>query len=222
MTKESCKKISNSARVVAYSISDDVEIKLRRIILQILESYNCTDLMSPIFTSVKELIINAIKANFKNIYFEDYAPKNKSNEIIEYETALQLFNLEMSSDNTTYFEKFARKDDMKAEIELWTDEKTLHVQVANPVKMTDTELQNVKKKLLDAENCKDLADYCIKNINDPHREGAGLGLILIMMMLKSLQAPSDSLVITTEQNKTVAYLKIPLINKIRFSSRQGD
>ncbi len=167
--------------------------------------------MAPIFISVKELIINAIKANFKNIYFEDYAPKNSSNEIIKYEKALELFQLEISREKSKYFENFARKDDIKAVIDLWTDEKTLHIQVVNPVKMTETELQNVKKKLLDAENCRDLADYCIKNIDDPYREGAGLGLILIIMMLKSLQAPKDSLVITSEPNRTTAYLRIPLV-----------
>jgi len=199
---------------VAYSISDDVEMQLRQILFAILQKYNCTDLMAPIYTSIKELVINAIKANFKNIYFEDYAPQNSSNDIIKYEKALELFKLEISRENSNYFEKMARREDIMAVIDLWTDEKMLHVKVANPVTMTDTELRNVNKKLIDAENCKDLADYCIKNLDDPYREGAGLGLILIMMMLKSLQAPKDSLVITTEPRMTTAYLKIPLGNDL--------
>ncbi len=199
---------------MAYSISDDVEMQLRQILFAILQKYNCTDLMAPIYTSIKELVINAIKANFKNIYFEDYAPQNSSNDIIKYEKALELFKLEISRENSNYFEKMARREDIMAVIDLWTDEKMLHVKVANPVTMTDTELRNVNKKLIDAENCKDLADYCIKNLDDPYREGAGLGLILIMMMLKSLQAPKDSLVITTEPRMTTAYLKIPLGNDL--------
>ncbi len=214
MRKSSGHRTINSARVVAYSISDDVEMQLRQILFAILQKYNCTDLMAPIYTSIKELVINAIKANFKNIYFEDYAPQNSSNDIIKYEKALELFKLEISRENSNYFEKMARREDIMAVIDLWTDEKMLHVKVANPVTMTDTELRNVNKKLIDAENCKDLADYCIKNLDDPYREGAGLGLILIMMMLKSLQAPKDSLVITTEPRMTTAYLKIPLGNDL--------
>lgn len=210
MTKPSIIKTINSAQVVAYSISDDVEIRVRGIIYDILERYNCTDLMAPIYASVKELIINAIKANYKNIYFEDYAPKNSSHEIIKYEKALELFKLEISRENSNFFEQYARKENIKAVIDLWTEEKTLYVQVVNPVTMTDTEISNVKKKLLDAENCKDIADYCINNMDDPYREGAGLGLILIKMMLKSLHAPADSLEIITEPNRTTAYLKIPL------------
>ncbi|HNW30005.1 MAG TPA: hypothetical protein PKN50_16115 [Spirochaetota bacterium] len=212
MRKPTAQQSITSAQVVAYSISDDVEIQLRQILFGILKRYGCTDLMAPIYTSIKELVINAIKANFKNIYFEDYAPKNSSNDIIKYEKALELFKHEISRENSNYFEKLARREDIKAVIDLWTDEKILHVKVANPVTMTDTELHNVNKKLVDAENCKDLADYCIKNLDDPYREGAGLGLILIMMMLKSLQAPKDSLVITAEPRRTTAYLKIPLVN----------
>lgn len=200
---------------MAYSISDEVEMQLRQILFEILQKYNCTELMAPIYTSIKELVINAIKANFKNIYFEDYSPKNRSHDIIKYEKALELFKLEISRENSNYFEKLARKDDIKAVIELWTDDKMLHVKVANPVTMTDRELNNVNKKLIDAESCKDLADYCIKNLDDPYREGAGLGLILIMMMLKSLQAPKESLVITSEPRSTTAYLKIPLVNEHR-------
>jgi hypothetical protein len=204
------KNPANSARVVAYTISDDIEKQIRQVILDILTEHKRTELMAPIFASVKELIINAIKANYKNIYFEDYDPKNRSYEIIDYEKALELFKLEISRDNINIFEEFARKDDMKAVIDLWTEDKTLHVRVMNPVRMTETEISNVNKKLSDAENCRDLADYCIKNIEDPYREGAGLGLILIKMMLKSLKAPRDSLVISTDKKNTTAYLKIPL------------
>lgn len=205
-----------NARVVAYSISDEVEHQVRTIIYNILEYHGCMDLMAPIYISVKELLINAIKANFKNIYFENYSPKNRSLEIIKYEKALELFNLEMSREHANYFEECARKDDIKAEIDVWTEGTVLHVQVANSAKMTASELQNVKKKLSDAENCKDIADYCIRNINDPYREGAGLGLILIIMMLKSLKAPKDSFLISSDQDRTTAYLRIPLNKNIKL------
>ncbi len=201
----------NCAQFITYTISDDVERQIRQVILDILTLYKRTELMSPIFTSVKELIINAIKANYKNIYFENYDPKNKSLGMIDYEKALELFKLEIARENVNIFEEFARRDDMKAVIDIWAEDSTLHVKVMNPVGMTDTEINNVNQKLSDAENCKDLADYCIKNIEDPHREGAGLGLVLIKMMLKSLMAPNDSLVIFTDKKNTTAYLKIPLI-----------
>lgn len=205
----------NSARVVAYAITDTVENEVRSVLSSILDSHDCVDLLAPIYTSIKELIINAIKANYKNIYFEGYNPKVKSDQLINYETALRLFQLEITRENAVTLEEFARKSDIKTEIEFWTIEKVLHVLVTNPVKMTDTELANVKRKLVDAEHCKDLADYFLSNMDDPHREGAGLGLILIMMMLKSLRAPKDSLVISSDTNKTIAYLKIPLINDVQ-------
>jgi hypothetical protein len=213
--KNNSQQPSKKVRIVAYSVSDDVEIQIKETLFKILTIRDLEDLFAPIFTCVKELIINAIKANFKNIYFENYVPMSNYQNVIAYETALQLFQLEMNREDAKHFGNIAREDDIKAEIEIWTVEDVLHVIVTNPVKMTETEYKKVKQKLKDAENCRDLADYFLKNLNDPYREGAGLGLILIMMVLKSLQAPKDSLVILSENNKTTAYLKIPLLGNVQ-------
>ena len=205
----------NNYIVSAYSISDDVEKDVREALTKILENYGCGALLAPVYVSVKELIINAIKANFKNIYFEGYSPKNNLSKQLDYETALRLFQLEISRENSFYFEQLARQNDMKAEIEFWTENNVLHVSVVNPVKMTETEIRNVRKKLNDAESCRDIADYFMKNMNDPYREGAGIGLVLIIMMLKSLKAPNDSLTISTDHTKTSAYMRIPLVSDVQ-------
>ncbi|OHD64143.1 MAG: hypothetical protein A2176_00695 [Spirochaetes bacterium RBG_13_51_14] len=165
---------------------------------------------------MKELIINAIKANYKNIYFEGYASRNRLHETLTYETSLRLFQLEMSSENAQHLERIAKKEDIKAEIELFENGNILHVIVTNPGRMTQTELKNINHKLIDAENCRDIAEYFLRNMDDPTREGAGLGLILIKMMLKSLHAPADSLTITCEENRTTAYLKVPLVTDVEI------
>jgi len=206
---------NNSARFVAYAITDSIENEVRSVLNNILTQHDCSYMLAPVYTSIKELMINAIKANYKNIYFEGYNPKIDTEQTIDYETALRLFQLEITRENAVSLEEFARASNYRTEIEVWTIEKVLHVMVTNPVKMTETELANVKRKLMDAEKCRDLADYFLNNMDDPYREGAGLGLILIMMMLKSLRAPKDSLVITSGEDRTSAYLKIPLINDVQ-------
>jgi hypothetical protein len=203
--------MSNIATVVAYAITDDVENRVKGILSEILEEHHCPDLFAPVYTSVKELLINAIKANYKNIFFENYSPRSGLHKTFDYHTGLQLFQLEMNRENANYLERIARNEDIKAEIALWAADDVLHVEVINPVTMTDIELHNVKKKLSDAESCRDIAEYFIRNIDDPLREGAGLGLILIVMMLKSLGAPTESLAISSNMNRTTAYLRIPIV-----------
>lgn len=205
----------NNYVISAYSICDEVENDIHWALSSILENHECSALLAPVYVSVKELLINAIKANYKNIYFEGYAPKSNLSRQLDYETALRLFQLEISRENSFYFEQMARKNEMKAEIELWTQNNMLHVSVINPVKMTEMEINNIRKKMNDAENCSDIAEYFMKNMNDPHREGAGIGLVLIIMMLKSLKAPNDSLSICTDDDRTTAYLKIPMINDVQ-------
>src|SRR4030042_7132102 len=145
-------------RVVAYSITNDVEKQVRAVLSYILLSHNCAILLAPIYTSIKELIINAIKANYKNIYFEGYASRNRLHETLTYETSLRLFQLERSSENAQHLERIAKKEDIKAEIELFENGNILHVIVTNPGRMTQTELKNINHKLIDAENCRDIAE----------------------------------------------------------------
>lgn len=187
-----------------------MEKEVKDALTEILSGHQCDDMLVPIYTSIKELVVNAIKANYKNIYFENYAHADSYRSYINYDVALKLFKLELSRDNAHYFEDIARREDIRADVDLWMNGEMLHIAVTNPGTMTETEAQLVRKKLDDAQHCLDVADYYLKNESDPHREGAGIGLVLITMMLKSLCAPDDSFSIHSEDNHTTAYLTIPL------------
>ena len=206
------KEISNEnadVYLVAYSVSDEVEDCVKKELEVLLKKYDLIKLHHPIYTCVKELIMNAIKANFKNIYFEDYSAKNKQPGFISYEVALKLFMLEMTREDAQHLERIARKKDIKAEVKMWADDRYLNFQVNNPVPMTDIEQENVLKKLQTANKINDMSEYFIEVENDPNREGAGLGLVLITLMLKGIVRDYSSIEIKSDGIKTTAFMKIP-------------
>jgi len=82
--------------------------------------------------------------------------------------------------------------------------------VINPAQMTAQEINKVRQKLKEASECEDIAEYFIKADDDPEREGAGLGLVMISMMLKSLKLSHRNLIIATDKESTQATLIIPL------------
>lgn len=204
--------IKNKVIIQAYSVTPAVERCINSVLKKILKKNKCLELITPIYTCMKELIINAVKANFKNIYFEDYSPKNDSDKIIDYEIALKLFKLEMSHKNARYLKKLAKDNGYSAKITLETKNNILYVSVVNPVSMTKTEQKNVKQKLKDAMKYNDITQYFLQVEKDPNREGAGLGLVLISIMLKSLGV-GKKLVIKSEKKKTIASFSIPLTSK---------
>ena len=200
-------------KIFAYSVSDNVEYRMKEVLDLIFRKYKKIDLLPPVYTCIKELLINAVKANFKTIYFEGYSSKNNAESIIEYELALKLFKLELSRENARYLEKLARKVNMKAEVVLYVRDNNLHVFVRNPVEMTSREKSNVQYKLDCARRYNDITEYFAENTDDSETmdEGAGLGLIMISIMLRNMGVAEKGFTIRSENSATTASIKIPLI-----------
>lgn len=213
LTLEEAVKQNKKIRILAYSVSDYIETRMKEVLGLIFNHYNKPEMMPPVYTCLKELVINAVKANFKNIYFEGYSSKNSSESTIEYEMALKLFKLELSRENAASLERLARDSDMRAEVIIQCVPECLTITVMNPVEMTDREKANVQKKLQSASKYNDITEYFAENddeVSTEVDEGAGLGLILISMMLRSMGGGESDFTITSEHDKTTAVLKIPI------------
>ena len=202
-----------AVRLVAYSVSPAIEDKVKEILLLLLEPFHCEELRNSLYTAIKELLINAVKANYKSIYFENYSPKNSASSMINYTTALELFKLELAREEGNYLAQIAMKSNINAEIIWKLDGDMLHVLIANPVTMTDIEMSMVQKKLTFARGCTDISEYFIEEEEDPNAEGAGLGLILVIMILKSLGGGEELFSIRSHNGKTIASISIPLTMK---------
>lgn len=184
-------------------IQDDLE--------KILGNYGMKRLRMPLITCINELIVNAIKANYKNIYFEQYSPHNNALELIPYHKALQLFKLELSTRRIDYFENLARKKGVTVDITMSvSDDDVLEIKVINPADMTSIEIENVEKKFSVADKYRNITEYFEETEIDPNKEGAGLGIIFIIMMMKNLGIPVNNLSITSGGNCTTAVFRIPL------------
>jgi hypothetical protein len=213
MTLDEAIKNNKKTKILAYSVSDYVELRMKEVLELIFTKYKKPQMVPPVYTCLKELLINAVKANFKNIYFEGYSPKNSSESILDYELALKLFKLELSRENAKHLEKLARLHDMRAEVTIQTMNSKLHITVTNPVEMTEREKNNVQYKLECGSRYNDIAEYFEDNDDDVSAEvdeGAGLGIILISLMLKSMGASNNDFVITSQNKQTTAILRIPL------------
>ena len=99
MTLQEAIEKNKKIKILACSVSKIVEHRVKDVLQLIFHKYKKTDLIPAIYTCIKELLINEIKANCKNIYFLDCHSRNKSENIIEYKLALKLFKLGISRKN---------------------------------------------------------------------------------------------------------------------------
>ncbi len=201
---------NKDVRIVSYSVSTTNENRLKKVLALYLHKQGCGVLLTPIYTCVKELLINAVKANYKHIYFEGSAPQSPGPDIIAKDKVIRLFKLEMSREDAKTLARLARSRDMKAEIVFHLEGEALDVSITNPIAMTPDELVKVRKKLDDARKCEDISDYFLMNADDPENEGAGIGLVLISMILKSLGVDQSRLDIRSTAAQTISSLTIPL------------
>ncbi|MBN2159987.1 MAG: hypothetical protein JW807_11380 [Spirochaetes bacterium] len=213
MTLEEAINNNKKIKILAYSVSEYVEQRMKEVLTLIFRKYNNPSMVPPVYTCMKELLVNAVKANFKNIYFEGYSSKNRSESIIDYDIALRLFKLELDRENAGYLEGLARRFEMKAEVLIHADDRALTIHVTNPVEMTEREKINVQYKIECASRFNDISEYFEATdgeTDEDGEEGAGLGIILISMMLRSMGACGADFTIVSADNKTIASLRIPL------------
>ncbi|HXK66296.1 MAG TPA: hypothetical protein PK348_08525, partial [Spirochaetota bacterium] len=70
MTIDEAINLNKPIIIKAYSVSESIEHYIKLVLAKILQKHNCEVLLIPLYTSVKELVVNAVKANHKFIYFE--------------------------------------------------------------------------------------------------------------------------------------------------------
>lgn len=194
--------------IKAYSVSESIEHYIKLVLAKILQKHNCDVLLIPLYTAVKELVVNAVKANQKFIYFE--GKKSYDSVFFDSEKALQLFRLEMTRGDAKYLDTLARKNNLYALTTITVIGKKLCIDVENPTPMSETERDAVGKKLTIAQQCEDITDYFIQAQEDDYKEGAGLGLVLITMMLKGMGLTQSNFIIDSDYEKTIASLIVPL------------
>ncbi|MDA3899943.1 MAG: hypothetical protein PF637_05420 [Spirochaetes bacterium] len=197
-----------------YENSETTKEEILEKLSLILKQKNCTDIIMPVFTCINELLVNALKANFKNLYFEKYAPVNNALEVIPYHKALQLFKLEMATNRIDYLVALAQENGVTAKIELQLNDDCLNVNVINPAEITEVEKENIRKKREFANTYNNLTEYFCEVESDPNKEGGGLGILFILLVLKSFGLDENHLKITSANGITNAHLYIPLHEKI--------
>lgn len=197
-----------------YDNNEQIKKEILEKLSFICDQHECSGIIMPVFTCINELIVNAVKANYKNLYFEKYAPCNNALDVIPYHKALQLFKLEMATNRIDYLVSMAKENGIIAGIEIIVDDKqNLKITVSNPSVMTKVEEQNIKRKRDFANKYNNLTEYFCEVESDPNKEGGGLGILFIIMVLKSFGLNDDRLKIFSENNKTYSLLQIPLIKE---------
>lgn len=188
--------------------SDDMLILINAILVRILIRNDQLYLMNSLLTMVRELVVNALKANAKRIYFSK--KKLDINNPLDYIKGGADFKEEIIGD----FD-FIRGDIVNSEysvnLSIIPQEDRTVISIKNNAVILPVEQERINKRLSLAAKCENFGDIYDEVEDDS--EGAGLGIVLIIMFLKSMGLKTSAFSITSSGDSTVSSITIPLMLK---------
>jgi hypothetical protein len=204
--KEQIEK-SKSFLMKFYIADKDLEKEVGNILRIIFEKFNKADYVGVLVTCIMELIINAAKANLKRVIFE----LNKLNidDENQYLSAMFKFkNLLVESSYIKYFNDL-KVHDYWIKVFFEYDESGVKIEVINNTHITRIEEKRIREKLKKAMHYHSIAQFYFEQGDE--LEGAGIGIALVIMLLKGLGVPPDLFRIgNINGRETMIRIEIPL------------
>lgn len=193
--------------------SDGAMVKCVR---RCLEHYDLNYFTNEIVNIIKELINNAIKANLKRVYF-----KLKNLDIVktdEYRTGMECFKEDTMQEDAPQYQEYLEKSDLVVRIAFKTTAEKIYINVINNVSILDAELSKINARIKKAFKYEDISEAFDEVLDES--EGAGLGLIMAMMVFKNMGLRPDSFRIYRKNSLTIAAIAIPRAIKRKESRDQ--
>jgi len=191
----------------AYGFIPITEAFIRDFVKKVLGKYNRPELASAVGLILKELTVNAAKANFKKIMFQEHSLDMEKAE--DYERGMQIFRASVSESMAHSYGIKSRDARLSVVTKIFFGADRMIIEVRNNLPMSKDEDRRVRLKMKQAMECENIAEFIMENIDET--EGAGLGILMCMSALKSSAIDPRALTISTNyENETVARVEIPL------------
>ncbi len=172
-----------------YDIEGRIGELIRKIISLLLTRQNLDILTPEIYTCLKELAINASKANYKKLYDRHVSSKEGITEKNDYHKFLRMFREEISEHGNKNLLELARKADRYINIIFQSTLDSIEIWVTNNANISVVE----KRQLLSKLKGHIFDDNSFENLDDELMEGAGFGINLILNILRQYSPGSEPL-----------------------------
>lgn len=201
------KRASNSSiplTIKTYTLSHDTEVYLEEILATFLSELGHEEIKDQLAYCLRELTVNAKKANTKRAYFleKDLNLQNPD----EYAEGMKNFK-EETLGNIQYYLQRQKEQGLYIKIIFHTQGKTFNITVRNNVEITRKEQIRVYDRIARSRAFTSMEEAFATVLDNS--EGAGLGIVILILMLKKMGLEEDSFSIDMEEGETIATLSIP-------------
>jgi len=191
--------------ITTYTHPKEIEIYIEQVIDTFLKHMNQIKLKDYVVYCVQELVINAKKANTKRVYFKERGLDiNNDND---YNSGMKNFK-EDTINNIAYYLQLQKEKGLFIKVILQVKRNTIIIEIRNNVTANKMEQLRIQDKMARSRQYDSLEDALSQVLDDS--EGAGLGLVILVLMLRKIGLDDDAFTIKTKNNCTIASISIPL------------
>ena len=190
--------------ITTYTFPHEAEVYISEVIAAFFHEINQENMTEYIIYSMNELITNAKKANTKRIYFKE---KNLDiNDKAQYDLGMQTFKADTMG-NIRYYLNKQKEEGYYVKLILQAKDETVLIEIHNNATLSFFEYKRIHDKIARAEQYESVDEAFNQIIDDT--EGAGLGLIIMILMLKKLGISNDHYQVISNNKETVSRITIP-------------
>ena len=191
--------------ITTYTLPKEIEVYIEQVIEAFLRQMNQSKLKDYIVYCVQELVVNAKKANTKRVFFEERGlDLNNEND---YKEGMESFK-EQTISNIQHYLQLQKEKGLYIKVILQIKRNTINIEIRNNVKINKTELLRIHDKMAKSRQYDNLEDALSQVLDDS--EGAGLGLVILVLMLKKIGFDDEAFCMIASEKQTIARISIPL------------
>jgi hypothetical protein len=190
--------------MTTYTLPRKVEKYIERVVTLFLEYIRQSALADSIIYCVQELVVNAKKANTKRVYFLEKGLDLGSSR--DYNIGMETFR-EETLNNIQHYLELQKERGLYIKLILQLKNNIITIEVRNNSIITLEELERIHRRLVKASAYNNVEEALINILDDS--EGAGLGLIILVLMMKKIGLSEKSFNILRTDSETVARIIIP-------------
>lgn len=196
--------------ITTYTLPHEMEQYIGDVLKSFLLQLNQRQMIETLSYCIKELVNNAKKANTKRVYFIDKGLD--INNRADYGIGMKTFKKD-TLNNINYYLDQQRKLGLYIKVSFQTRNNKIKIDIRNKAALTVFEYKRIHDKITRAQMYKSVAEGMSQLLDDS--EGAGLGLVIMILVLKNIGLTEENFQVTSENGETMTRLILPFNEKLK-------
>ena len=203
-------KLHTPIEITTYTLPRNMEIYIQQIMDTFLTECHQNHMIGYLNFCLGELLTNSKKANTKRIYFSQRGLDLNDKE--DYEKGMKTFK-EDTLNNIDYYLTEQKKAGLYIKFEIQLIDDFIKIQIKNNALLCPFERERIDEKLKSVENYTTEKDALEKLLDQT--EGAGLGIIIIILMLEKIGLSKEDYKVYTNETETITEIVLPLNTEVQ-------